>query len=161
MRREFSSLEELETIMLEEGLQYKSAEWDKKDIEFHLIGGHTLLVDVSEDMTNLLVTNKKGYMIAVLHRSGEIKQEMLNTFTSPVGQREVVEVHCKMRDKRTGKFGKWFLVGHDCVPSAKILSTLKRKGNWAVGLEDEDGSVERYALKEESPCPAVTRQEQI
>lgn len=85
MRKEFSSLEELETIMIEEGLRYKSDEWDKKDIEFHLIGGHTLLVDVSEDMTNLLVTNKKGYMIAVLHRSGEINLDMLNTFTSPVG----------------------------------------------------------------------------
>lgn len=147
MRKEFRSLQELEAIMLEEGLQYKNVEWDKKDIDFHLTGGHTLLVDVSEDMTNLLVTNKKGYMIAVLHRVGEVDKDMLNTFTSPVEQCEVVEVHCKMRDKRTGKFGKWFLLGCYDVPSAKILSTLKRKGNWAVGKEDKDGSVERYALK--------------
>ncbi|GGD03542.1 hypothetical protein [Enterococcus wangshanyuanii] len=147
MRKEFRSLEELETIMLEEGLQYKSVEWDKKDIEFHLIGGHTLLVDTSEDKTNLLVTNKKGYMIAVLHRVGEVDKSMLNTFTSPVSQQEVVEVQCKIRDKITGKFGKWFLVGNSLVPSGKTLSTLKKKGKWAVGKEDQDGAVERYALK--------------
>ena len=80
--------------------------------------------------------------------TSEVTKEMLNMFRSIIPGCMVVEVHYLQRDKLTGDFGFWISAGFHYIPSEKVIATLKKKGNWAIGEEDAAGCVRRYALKQ-------------
>ncbi|WP_157894331.1 hypothetical protein [Enterococcus wangshanyuanii] len=65
--------------------------------------------------------------------TNEVTKEMLNMFRSIIPGCMVVEVHYLQRDKLTGDFGFWISAGFHYIPSEKVIATLKKKGNWAIG----------------------------